>query len=266
MTDRQSSPDESLSESELAEFRNWKATRNQLSAPPESESAPSHSEEDLLPSSSLSSEDSSPDAVVYVRTSRTKLARRVALVGGGLFLVSSAAVIALVVADSSPDFSAIQEQCENSMNFHDAYTMALAFDPEAAEADKTLYSDPNEMAERRRAYVPTAISISPDGSSMQVGMTSTESVNYEAARKAAASQEIIEKAQSLDRAMESARDIMVLGVVNCVHGELGFPDSIQDAMTATRALDGTQERTSNGTRVQWTYHPSDGVQAIYERP
>jgi hypothetical protein len=44
---------------------------------------------------------------------------------------------------------------------------------------------------------------------------------------------------------------------------IGFPLSVYRRMGQTRALDGTQEAESNGVRVTWTYHPDDGLSAVF---
>ena len=44
---------------------------------------------------------------------------------------------------------------------------------------------------------------------------------------------------------------------------LGMTDSILDSMGQTSALMGRQSATSNGYKVEWTYHPDDGLDAIF---
>ena len=44
---------------------------------------------------------------------------------------------------------------------------------------------------------------------------------------------------------------------------LGISDSILDSMSHTTALMGRQSATSNGFRVEWSYHPDNGLDAIF---
>lgn len=47
--------------------------------------------------------------------------------------------------------------------------------------------------------------------------------------------------------------------------ELGFSPAVYERMNRTRALDGTQSATAHGVNVSWTYHPDNGLQAVFER-
>jgi len=52
--------------------------------------------------------------------------------------------------------------------------------------------------------------------------------------------------------------------MNDVLEDLGFSTSIGVKMGKTRALDGTQEASSDCCTASWTYHPDDGLQLLIE--
>jgi hypothetical protein len=45
--------------------------------------------------------------------------------------------------------------------------------------------------------------------------------------------------------------------------ELGFPNAVRSRIGHTRALDGTQEAAADHVRITWTYHPDDGLSAVF---
>lgn len=45
---------------------------------------------------------------------------------------------------------------------------------------------------------------------------------------------------------------------------LGLPESLVDEMSSTNALMGRQTRTYNGIEVSWSYHPDNGLDAIFK--
>ena len=45
--------------------------------------------------------------------------------------------------------------------------------------------------------------------------------------------------------------------------ELGFSSAAVQRMGQTRALDGTQEADADHVNVTWTFHPDDGLQAVF---
>lgn len=45
---------------------------------------------------------------------------------------------------------------------------------------------------------------------------------------------------------------------------LGFSPAVIERMGKTRALDGTQQAEGDHANVTWTYHPDDGLQAVFE--
>lgn len=51
--------------------------------------------------------------------------------------------------------------------------------------------------------------------------------------------------------------------VSCVLDELGAPSSVSAKMDQTRALDGTQSDEWGGFEVSWTYHPDNGLGAVF---
>ena len=46
--------------------------------------------------------------------------------------------------------------------------------------------------------------------------------------------------------------------------DLGFASSVSEAMNQTRALDGRQSASSGDYSVSWTYHPDNGLEAMFE--
>lgn len=51
----------------------------------------------------------------------------------------------------------------------------------------------------------------------------------------------------------------------CVLTELDVPGSVMSRMDSTRALDGTQDDEFDGITVRWSYHPDNGLDAIFTR-
>ena len=49
------------------------------------------------------------------------------------------------------------------------------------------------------------------------------------------------------------------------NSELGFPQSLNEKMLNTRALDGRLSEENEKIRVSWTYHPNNGLEVIYEK-
>lgn len=49
-----------------------------------------------------------------------------------------------------------------------------------------------------------------------------------------------------------------------INKELGFPESIGMRMGKTRSMDGIQNYDGEKVRAQWTYHPNDGLEVMYE--
>lgn len=50
-----------------------------------------------------------------------------------------------------------------------------------------------------------------------------------------------------------------------VNAALGFPESLYEKMTTTRALDGKQTDESGNFKVTWSYHPNSGLNVLYEK-
>ncbi len=46
--------------------------------------------------------------------------------------------------------------------------------------------------------------------------------------------------------------------------ELGFPSSVAEEMDSTRALDGRLSASTDEFEVSWTYHPDNGLEAMFE--
>lgn len=49
-----------------------------------------------------------------------------------------------------------------------------------------------------------------------------------------------------------------------INKELGIPESVVEKMSKTRALDGMQEEAFGDIVVNWTYHPDNGLEVMYE--
>jgi hypothetical protein len=72
------------------------------------------------------------------------------------------------------------------------------------------------------------------------------------------------KSLLLDMEGEESRGLS-LSSVACVLQELDVPESTMSKMDSTRALDGRQSDEFNGITVEWTYHPSDGMDVLFTR-
>lgn len=51
--------------------------------------------------------------------------------------------------------------------------------------------------------------------------------------------------------------------VECFGTELGMPGHVTSEMEQTRALDGRRDAAWDGFTVSWSYHPDDGMNAIF---
>ena len=56
-----------------------------------------------------------------------------------------------------------------------------------------------------------------------------------------------------------------LAGIKFVNKKLGFSSSVSQKMLATTALMGRQTAENKHFRVSWTYHPSNGLEVMYER-
>lgn len=54
----------------------------------------------------------------------------------------------------------------------------------------------------------------------------------------------------------------ILAIIE-VNEELGLPESVNNKMDSTRALDGMQTYEGDGIEVSWTYHPDNGLEIMY---
>jgi len=50
----------------------------------------------------------------------------------------------------------------------------------------------------------------------------------------------------------------------CMLNELGVPETTQEKMDHTRALDGTQSDSWDSLKASWSYHPDSGVNVLIE--
>ncbi|MBQ9842455.1 MAG: hypothetical protein IJO42_05030 [Clostridia bacterium] len=66
-----------------------------------------------------------------------------------------------------------------------------------------------------------------------------------------------------DSAFNDNEDEAILAIFY-VNESLGFPSSLIDKMSSTRALDGMQSQSFEEYTVSWTYHPDNGLRVIYE--
>lgn len=55
-----------------------------------------------------------------------------------------------------------------------------------------------------------------------------------------------------------------IAAVKRINTYLGIPGSVWEKMTSTNSLDGRQSESHNGFTVSWKYHPSNGLEVIYE--
>lgn len=53
--------------------------------------------------------------------------------------------------------------------------------------------------------------------------------------------------------------------IKCFAGEIGAPSSFEFKLENTRALDGTLSEKWGNFQATWTYHPSQGLNIIFER-
>lgn len=51
----------------------------------------------------------------------------------------------------------------------------------------------------------------------------------------------------------------------CFLGKLGAPESLEEKISRTRALDGTREDSWSEFSATWTYHPDSGLNLLVER-
>ncbi|WP_182354676.1 hypothetical protein [Flaviflexus huanghaiensis] len=152
-------------------------------------------------------------------------------------------------------YEAIAKQCENtsSLNFLALFT-----------GFSEIIEEHGDPADEFWDEVPTFIRVSGDSSSLNV---------YDRSRMSLDALELLDGAagSSRDDAQEfidqwnGMRDLAIMGAVGCIHDELNIPDSVERRMLSTRALDGTQELVHSGTRIMWSYHPSQGMDVLYER-
>lgn len=50
----------------------------------------------------------------------------------------------------------------------------------------------------------------------------------------------------------------------CMLNELGVPETTQEKMDHTRAMDGAQSDTWDSLKASWSYHPDSGVNVVIE--
>lgn len=66
-----------------------------------------------------------------------------------------------------------------------------------------------------------------------------------------------------DRSYYQHSSDAIAAIVN-VNDYLGLPESVNDKMESTRALDGMQTQDCGDYTVSWNYHPDNGLKVIYE--
>ncbi len=57
--------------------------------------------------------------------------------------------------------------------------------------------------------------------------------------------------------------LSLLDIITIVNS-LGLPDSLTDEMSATNSLMGRQEEVFDNINVSWSYHPDNGLDAIFK--
>jgi len=73
---------------------------------------------------------------------------------------------------------------------------------------------------------------------------------------------VVDGASAEEIALYDAQAV-ALEVHQCILGVLGAPGGIVERMDRTRALDGTQRETWDAYQVTWTYHPDQGLDAVF---
>ena len=53
-------------------------------------------------------------------------------------------------------------------------------------------------------------------------------------------------------------------MIKKANSKLGFSASLDQKMLETRAIDGRQSDSNENVKVSWTYHPSKGIEVLYE--
>lgn len=53
-------------------------------------------------------------------------------------------------------------------------------------------------------------------------------------------------------------------MIKNANSKLGFTTSLDQKMLETRAIDGRQSDSNENVKVSWTYHPSKGIEVLYE--
>lgn len=75
--------------------------------------------------------------------------------------------------------------------------------------------------------------------------------------------ELSENQTSLTVHLQPGWSIDMSEKFTCVPDLLDAPDSVLERMEGTRALDGTLDAAWGDYTVTWTYHPDDGLRAVY---
>jgi hypothetical protein len=64
--------------------------------------------------------------------------------------------------------------------------------------------------------------------------------------------------------LEDELEVDAFYALEDVNAELGFPSSLYKKMGETRSVDGRLSEANDNFTVSWTYHPDNGMEAIYE--
>lgn len=159
------------------------------------------------------------------------------------------------VSSARPSFAAIADTCENRLQYSELVTIT-------GGADYLVNND--EESEEFLQRVLRLITVSDDSSSLSIDdrtYGSIDKVDFLSGLTGSAR----DRAESRIDSWNGARDLALVGVISCVHEELDIPDSVENRMYSTRALDGSQTVTHSGVDITWSYHPSRGIDVIYER-
>lgn len=161
----------------------------------------------------------------------------------------------LIVSASRTDFEAIGNKCENE------YSLGVLL---TVSGFKEVAINWDEAGEETWDVIPSFVTVNRDASSITVhdrNSMSIDKIDYLSGLTGSAR----DRAEESVDLWNAARDLSIISAVNCIHDELSIPDSVNTRMLSTRGMDGVQEVTHNGFRATWSYHPSSGLNAIYEK-
>lgn len=188
---------------------------------------------------------------------KPKKTKRIKVIAGAAisFVVLLMGMGAWIIVDASRmSFEAIGQKCDNEYSL--GLLMTLTGFKEAADNTDAQYQEVWDS-------VPSFVTVNRDGSSIIVDdrdFYSVDKIDFLSGTRGAARDEM----EELLDLWNGARDLSIMSAVDCIHEELDMPESVNTRMLSTRGMDGVQEVAHDGARVTWSYHPSRGLNAIYE--